>query len=214
VDFDDEAVYRFENLWLDKTVDIKRGKVEMIGCAVRKLIVQPVDTSTVDLEARACLFKSLRVARGLAQLEYCTVLQTSVTEALQASDCIFLPVLKKDVDPADTDRPNPLCVRYSRLPDPLPPEGPDSHTPKTVTVAPWFFSETFGTPGCGVLHPGGDKSVRFGAEDGGEMGAYHDRRYTLREEAMIDKLDEFVPVGQEAILIPDTTLGCAPPQSV
>jgi len=214
VDLNDEAVYRFENLWLDKTLDMQRGKLEMTGCAARKVIAQPADISTLDMQARACLFKTLQVARGLARLEYCTVLQTCVAEALQASDCIFLPRPRKNVDPADTAHPHPLCARYSRLPSPLPPEGAGTHAPKSTTVEPWFYSDLFGSRGCGVLHPGAAAALRFGAEDGGEMGAYHDRRYTLREEAVLDKLAEFIPVGQEAVLIPDTTLWCPPPQSV
>jgi hypothetical protein len=63
-----------------------------------------------------------------------------------------------------------------------------------------------------VLHPAADERLRFGAEDGGEMGACHLFAYTLRERAVLEKLKDFLPVGIEAVLAPDASLVCAPPQ--
>jgi hypothetical protein len=57
-----------------------------------------------------------------------------------------------------------------------------------------------------VQHPSSPKTVRFGAEDGGEMGAYHQWLYSLQAEAVHDKLQDYLPVGMEAVLIPDTHL--------
>jgi len=64
----------------------------------------------------------------------------------------------------------------------------------------------FGEPGCATLHPATAEAIRFGAEDGSEMGAYHSRRYSLLLAAVQDKLNDFLPVGMEAVIIPDLRL--------
>ena len=51
----------------------------------------------------------------------------------------------------------------------------------------------------------------FGAEDGGEMGALHHRYFSLKAEAMLMKMQEFLPVGIEPVLIQDTHLLHVPP---
>lgn len=53
-----------------------------------------------------------------------------------------------------------------------------------------------------------------GAEDGGELGAYHERRLVLRQRAVLEKLREFLPVGIEALFVSDATLACAPPKAI
>ena len=63
-----------------------------------------------------------------------------------------------------------------------------------------------------MLHPVTADAVRFGAEDGGEMGAWHHKHYSLKEVAALDKMREFLPVGIEPVLIHDTRLLRAPPE--
>jgi len=70
----------------------------------------------------------------------------------------------------------------------------------------------YGGWGCGVLAPLTPRAVRFGAEDGGEMGAYHHRHYALKEQAMLTKIGEFLPVGIEPVLIEDERLLHVPPE--
>ena len=70
----------------------------------------------------------------------------------------------------------------------------------------------FGEPGYGVLHPATADAVRFGAEDGGEMGAWHHKHYSLKEAAALDKMREFLPVGIEPVLIHDPRLLRVPPE--
>lgn len=64
----------------------------------------------------------------------------------------------------------------------------------------------YGEYGYGVLALHTADAIRFGAEDGGEMGAYHHRYYALKAEAMLDKMREFLPVGIEPVLIYDKGL--------
>jgi len=216
IDLDTEAVYHFENLWLDNRLDINAGKVELIGCASRHTRVQTAERDTPVIEARGCLFNKVEAARGLVQLEYCTVLNRVLAVHLNASDSIFLTKPRKDR--VDQDVPAAGCIRYSRLP-----ETPDSEwvsdgatSPlqrvKTTVEKPLFISDRFGDPGCGVLHIACDEAVALGAEDGGEMGAYHDARHVLRWRAVLDKLADYLPVGLEAALVPDATLTYALPE--
>lgn len=231
-EFDGPALFSFENLWLDNRLEIKGGAVRLVNCAVRHLHVSTAERDAPVIEARACLFKRVEAARGLVRLEYATVLGTLMAEHLEASDSILLPALRKDT--VDDDVPAAGCIRYSRLfhipPEPLPaaPEfindpawvadGKRSalrcHAATCTTAEPLFWNDEFGQPGCAVLHPDCHPAIQAGAEDGGELGACHDHRYVLRQRAVLDKLQEFLPVGMEAVLIADRTLACAPPEEM
>ena len=136
---------------------------------------------------------------------------------LQASDAILLGPLTLGVVP----KTEPHCVRYSRVP----PGETGFAAAFNTTDEPLFVEldfpagegtvrrpANFGEPGAGVLHPSAPATVRLGAEDGGEMGAYHGRRYSLAAEAVRLKLEDFLPLGLEAVLIPDPRLLVAPPQ--
>jgi hypothetical protein len=70
----------------------------------------------------------------------------------------------------------------------------------------------FGDMDYGVLDPVTSDAIRFGAEDGGEMGACHHKYYSLKAEAVLDKMREFLPVGIEPVLIQDTRLLHVPPE--
>nr|WP_321465816.1 phage tail protein [uncultured Desulfobulbus sp.] len=229
-----EAVFRFANLWFDNRVDIRRGVIQCVGCALRHLRSTVIDRTRPVIVAVSSLFKRVEAARGLMRLEYVTVLETLLAEALQASDCILLAPLRKDR--VDEDVPGSGCLRYSRIPffpkdaKGLKPwelvsghlsdwlsQGKRSElrclAANCTTQLPLFCSEVFGEPGCGVLHPQCISSIAAGAEDGGEMGAYHGHRLVLRRAAVLEKLREFLPVGMEAVLVMDPSLACVPPKA-
>lgn len=236
ITLDRPAAYRFENLWLDHKLQVEAGAVKLLNCAARHLKVFTAERAVPVVDARACLFKKVEAARGLVRLEYVTVLDTLLAETLEASDCILLPPLRKDT--VDDDVPAAGCLRYSRLPYlPLPAVRTDPPVPGQPLVdndpawrsqgkrsplqcfattchsaPPLFWNEQFGHPGCAVLHPDCTPAIQFGAEDGGEMGACHDYRYVLRQRAVLDKLQEFLPVGIEAVLVTDPSLACRPPK--
>ena len=145
--------------------------------------------------------------KALCRLEYCTVLTELNCAALEASDSILLGNKYSITEQ--------LFLRFCCVPWLLETEISDSNKydcrdamPKNQRLfrllgeMPYFLNQNYGTPGCGVLHPATADSIRFGAEDGGEIGAFHHRFYCLREQAMIDKLHDFFPVGLEPVLIP------------
>ena len=232
------AVYRFENVWLDNRVQVDDGAVQLVNCAVRHLKVVTAERDAAVIDASACLVKRLEAARGLVRLEYVTVQETLLAERLEASDCIVLPPLLKDT--VDSDVPAAGCIRYSRIvhlpAKPVPSDPPDPAAPfidndplwrsqgrrsllrcftgSCTSARPLFVSDHFGTPGCGVLHPEALEVFLSGAEDGGELGAFHEQRLVLRQRAMLEKLREFLPVGVEAVIVADATLACAPPRAI
>ncbi|MBX3607181.1 MAG: hypothetical protein KF788_18020 [Piscinibacter sp.] len=214
--------WRFEDLWLDGELKVSAGRVSLERCAVRRAHTHPIDIRRAVLAARSCLFGELLVPRSRADLEYVTVLGRSVSEVLYASDCIFMQFPRKDLIDLPPDVPEAGCIRYSRLPTltDMPAWMADGVVSElrvalaTCSAAtPVFAADDFGRPGSGVLHPASVAALRFGAEDGGEMGAFHELRHTLREQAVLDKLAGYLPLGIEAVLAPDDTLACAPPAS-
>ena len=236
--FTEAAVYRFENLWLDNKVQIDSGAVQLVNCAVRQLRVATAEREAPVLEARGCLIKRLEAARGLVRLDCVTVLDGLLAEALEASDSILLPPLRKDR--VDADVPAAGCIRYCRIDHlprkPVASDPPDPAAPwvdndplwrsqgrrsllrcfvgSCTGAQPLFLAERFGEPGCGVLDPLAMSVFQSGAEDGGELGGCHDYRHALRRRALLDKLQDFLPVGVEAVLIVDRGLRCAPPQAI
>lgn len=235
--FTEEAVYRFENLWLDNRVEISAGAAVLVNCAARQIKVTTAERDASVLTSHGCLIKKLEASSGRVDLEYVTVLDTLLAERLNASDCILMPQLLKDT--VDADVPEAGCIRYSRLfhlPEPLIPTYPANPSEPYVnndpawvsqeqrslltvyadtcsTETPLFWSDTFGQPGCGVLHPDCDVFFQTGAEDGSEIGGCHDYRYVLRQKAVLEKLQEFLPMGLEAMLVMDTSLACLPPET-
>jgi hypothetical protein len=203
------GIWRFENVWLSNTLEVDAGgMVELRGCAARRVEVHTSGTSTPVVSARAAVIDRLLAPRGRIQLEYVTVLERLVAEAMDLSDCLIVPTLQRDI--GQPEPPDTGCARYSRLASQA--LAPGFGVGRGLTrVKPWFVSEVFGQPGCAVLHPGAHAALRSGAEDGGEMGAYHDLRIALREQAVLTKLQDYLPVGLEPVLIPDPTLRCPPP---
>lgn len=194
-----------------------------------------------SLKAKDCLFDDLTVAVGLARLEYCTVMKTAECKHLQASDCIFAESIIKVTKPNNGMRqPSFLnCVRYSNFPAGIDDDVAlalrikdennrvrlGSNTMDTPIFPEFDYctgdkgdrvsvlrTAKFGEPGYGVLDPFTPDVISFGAEDGGEMGAYHHKFYSLKAEAVLDKMREFLPVGIEPVLIQDARLLHVPPE--
>lgn len=206
VKLDEHKDYVIDGFAFSATVNCKHGHLFLNNVAAPKVVAQLHGPVTPALTAHNCLFRDVTTATGLMRLEYCTVLRKAICEWLEASDCIFIGKVQKDHPTQPPPRDG--CVRFSRLPQLSLGSVLVHHCTEEEPV---FFSENFGQIGCAALHPVAPASIRHGAEEGGEMGCYHQRHYVLRAEAVIDKLQEYLPVGLEAVLIPDEHLVCAPP---
>jgi|APLak6261660231_1056022.scaffolds.fasta_scaffold01403_2 hypothetical protein len=202
-------MFRFIGLAAD-SITVKRGRLELEKCAVRDVWVQSKDLDKPVLVARDCLLRTLRAPSGLSQLEYCTVFSKVVSESLRASDCIFLGPLQRNIN---SSLPPFGCLRYSRIEQSqllIRTLSVHRITRDAVIMHNKTFgqsiSDAFGETCEGVLHPATSETVCFGAEDGGEMGAYHDQHHCLSRRAVCEKLKEFLPLGMEPIWITDRRL--------
>ena len=198
----DSHTWRFQGLILDNRLELDSGRVELLDCAARRVEVHSIDYDRPVITARNCLIKAVQAARGVSLLEYCTVLGATLTEIILASDCIFLGAIHKD-HPTKAP-PESGCVRYSGVTKMQAVGGMRFHG--VSRKPPVMFSTQFGRRSCGVLHPAAPAAIRHGAEDGGEMGAFHGAALSLLAEAVIQKLEDYLPVGLDAVVIPDEGL--------
>ncbi|MGW7404993.1 hypothetical protein ACWGI9_14885 [Streptomyces sp. NPDC054833] len=96
------------------------------------------------------------------------------------------------------------CLRYSYVP-------PGSRTPRryrcqpdlagpeqAAHVRPLFASERYGTPWYGQLADRCAEEIRRGADDGAELGAFHDLYRPQREDGLRARLAEYTPAGTDA----------------
>jgi len=231
-------VFTLTDCRLDGTLRVKSGGVRLVRCAIREIIVdttQMVDalnkaTGEPVLSATDCLFESVTSA-GLAELTFTTVLAGFKAPRVWTSDSVFagtFDVAKpaepghKDASGVYNDTPE-SAIRYSRVPlavltvdlvDPgggQPPKRLDFRAFRSVSDPPFFSSSSFAVPGSGVLLPLSGPAIEAGAEDGGELGAYHHRGHAVHARAVLDKLRDYLPVGQIAVIIPDPKLNFPPP---
>jgi hypothetical protein len=219
--FEGNSAYVLSDLLFEGrgTVRIAQGVLDLQRVAAANLVVESASAFDEQgalapvLTAKDCLFDQVAVEIGLARLESCTVLTQLTVLRLQASDCLFVSGLTLYPDTPTSAH----CIRFSRVPAELSVDFPLSY--HNTSDAPVFhefeFDEggsivrrrpVFGEPGCAVLHPATSELIRFGAEDGGEMGAHHGWRYSLLLAAVQDKLNHFLPVGIEAVIVPDLRL--------
>lgn len=253
------ADYVLQDVIFAGDVEVDSGTLALQRSAAKSLVMNTVLASHANgdvipaLDAKDCLFDSLEVSLGLAQLECCTVMGDANCKHLQASDCIFAGSIGEVAKPV-TNKEAPTffnCVRYSAIPaelvrdmagkDPTDPlrrvaealrliDKNGEMTLGSNTIETPVFPEfdycvevggviesisrpaDFGEYGYGVLALVTPKAIRFGSEDGGEMGAYHHKYYSLRAEAVLEKMREFLPVGIEPVLIHDTRLLRVPPE--
>jgi hypothetical protein len=96
------------------------------------------------------------------------------------------------------DRKQQGCVRFSYLPaDPIVPRQFKCIEQGPGLPQPLFYSLQYGDPAYGKLSPLTDDAIRRGADDGGEMGAFHFVLAPLRETDLRVRMQEYIPVGLE-----------------
>jgi hypothetical protein len=94
------------------------------------------------------------------------------------------------------DRRQQGCVRFSYLPArSITPRRYQCVVESLATPGPLFESLRYGDPAYGKLMPATGDNVRRGADDGGEMGAFHFVLSPLRETDLRVRVQEYLPVG-------------------
>lgn len=61
-----------------------------------------------------------------------------------------------------------------------------------------FASQRYGTPWYAQLADGSAEEIRRGADDGAELGAFHDLYRPQREDGLRARLAEYTPAGTDA----------------
>ena len=126
-----------------------------------------------------------------------------IARRIEASEALFLGRLARATAP---NAPPPVagCLRFSAI---RPDQATGALRLHAVTrEAPALHSTTFGDRACGVLSPASHPSILTGAEDEGEIGAFHHAMHTRIGAAILEKLTEVLTMGQEPVLISDPTL--------
>jgi hypothetical protein len=163
-------------------------------------------------------------AAGRVTLDAVTVLTDLTAGSLRASEALLAGALTLTAAGASS------CVRHSRLPrldadaradldalgHDLERHATTSRPPRFVAGlacdAPAHLAAPYGAAGCGVLADASPAAVTAGAEDGGELGAYHHRAHVAGVAAMAAKLADLLPVGIEPVAVQDHRLVVRPPE--
>jgi hypothetical protein len=144
-----------------------------------------------------------------ATLQRCTVLgEVRVRELELVSESILAA-------PAYAVRRQAGCVRLSSVapgsrvprrfrcqPDlALAAAAPELAPAVEARLAPHFTSTRYGDPGFAQLSPMCARELREGAEDGAELGAFKRLQQPQREANLTRRLEEYMPVGLDPVLI-------------
>ncbi|MFF9511008.1 hypothetical protein ACF1BU_31520 [Streptomyces sp. NPDC014724] len=178
------------------------GTIEVIGDEVSE---EPLDIhirdSVLDAtgnERPALSAPDCRHAHAVLHARRTTVIGEVHTHAVAiAEDSLFtgrLHVARRGIG----------CLRFSYVPA-------GSRTPRRYRcqpdlagadeasrVRPLFMSERYGTPWYGQLADSCAREIRRGAQDGAEMGAFHDLFRPQREDSLRARLAQYTPAGTDA----------------
>jgi hypothetical protein len=176
------------NAALDVTVE--RSIVGPIRVAETVRALRLVD-SIVD----GSLAGAAAVSAPATGVDASTIVGTTFVDRLDASNSIFTAEV-------GVQRRQTGCVRFSFVP-------PGSLAPRrfhcqpddgddVVRIAPRFTSLSYGQPGYAQLASACPPEISAGADDEGEMGAFHFLQQTQRLRSLQASLDEHVRFGLEA----------------
>ncbi|MFF8395690.1 hypothetical protein [Streptomyces sp. NPDC016172] len=168
------------------------GTIEVIGDEVSE---DPLDIHIRDsiLDATADDREALsapdcRHAHAVLHLHRTTVIGEIHTHAVRiAENSVFtgrLHVARRGIG----------CLRHSYVPT-------GSRTPRRhrcPDTKPLFTSQRYGTPWYGLLADRCPEQIRRGADDGAELGAFHDLYRPQREDGLRARLAEYTPAGTDA----------------
>ncbi len=139
---------------------------------------------------------------GDLSLQGCTVIGKIHTGVLAlVSDSIVSAALASGdmwAAPLVADRRQAGCVRFTYLPlGAVTPRQFECVEEAEGSPQPLFYSLRYGDAGYAKLLPGTDDAIRQGADDSGEMGAFHFVLAPQRETDLRVRLQEYTPAGLE-----------------
>lgn len=146
---------------------------------------------------------ALAIASGTAVLTRVSVLGRAFAHRLRATDSILC-------DFAAVEDLQGGCVRFSCFPDgsSLPSQ---YQSPAIAGGAALFTSTKYGDPGYGQLLETADRAIlpgaaagltiTTGAESGSEMGAFSSQLAPIKEQGLLTKYDEYMPLGLTPVVV-------------
>ena len=230
IDFKDSKKRVFERLSFRKPVKFFNGFGAFVDCLIfavayigdhaqSSLGIGPENFDQPDLNFKNCLIRSINAPKALIRGEYITVMRPSNMRWLQITDSILLGNIKFSSDNSPSLKLNPMdgsCIRFTRLGRAnynLMPVASRKNNHLT-TDKPTFYETNFCSKGYGVLNPQTPSSISQGAEDGGELGAFHKWKYSAQLIALEQKLHEYLPAGLRPIVLRDDILRCPPSRQI
>jgi len=172
---------------------------ELATVTISDSIVDASDQSAVAYSA-----SSGPSGGGALTLDGCTVIGRVHASLLTlVSNSILLARLDKNDNwngPLWADRQQQGCVRFSYLPrKSIIPRSFECVEEDGINPDPLFASLRYGDsdPGYGKLLASTDDKIRRGADDGGEMGAFHFVLAPQREDDLRVRMQEYLPAGLE-----------------
>lgn len=138
------------------------------------------------------------------QVESSTLIgRVSCAEMRLASNTLFHAApMAPNTAPVEAARTDTGCVRFCHVPPgsvlPRPYRCQPASATDAARLAPVFASLTWGDAAYGQLAPHTAREIREGADDGGEIGAFHALYLPQRLAALRARLDEFLRLGLEA----------------
>lgn len=198
-----------DSLVVTGTVRLTGGTLSIFRSLVENVALETGTRLEPALTAEDSLLRTV-TAPGLVKLLSVTVTQSLDVGRCFANDSLFAGTVATAArgagDPAN-------CFRYCRLPAAV--LGPYTNGGEAygcVSDVPMFQAPLkAGLPEAAVLTADNSPKLLDGAEDGGELGAYHHKRYYLRDQAALARVREFLPAGMDAVLVSDMRLGMTLP---
>ncbi len=175
---------RYPALYLDNCIVRQRVSI-YCDCAI------DIKNSALDSTKQ----NALVARRSEVEIERSTIIKKVRVKSLWASESIFM-------DKVRAINPQQGCIRYCRVN----PTGNRLPRLYKCTFAPVTFCSDLPWQSSYLkLKRNCNEAVSHWAENGGEIGVYHQANYTLKQKNLAIKFDEYLPVGLQPVLI---DIGC------
>jgi len=155
------------------------------GIIENKVIIQDTIIQSIDNTVAA-----LDINSGFVEMEHTTVFGKLLAHRLYASGVVI-------TDAATVTDTQTGCFRFSAAPAP-----PVSRIPRpyesflfTASQNHWFGSQRFGQPAYAQITETAPESLRKGAENTSEMGAFNSLLNPLKQQGLKTKIEEYMPFG-------------------
>ena len=192
--------WRFEGIAFERRIHTNNAKITLRRSAARTVETARSDVGEPVVDMQDSLVSRVLATDGLVRAIACTFLNRLAATKVEVSDCLF----EGRISDANAGSGTPAaggCVRYSKI---IPDQASGAMTfIRNTRESAGFYETSFPARHCGVLTPASHTTVLNGAEDEGELGAFHHAGHNAIAAAILTKLEDFLPLGMVPVLILD-----------